>query len=122
MGAVSTLPCVHGLDADVVPCAMNDALPAFRAIGVPGCVSGHIPYVDVSKPLLKCGFVESLKGSHRGGREVFHQVGGVKPGKVNRDIRTEFPEDPPAECTNLFLRVVEGRQDEINDFQPNAFP
>jgi hypothetical protein len=75
---------------DVILDSFDNFVLAVGAVGVFKFMAGHISDIDIPETFLFCDFVglDQCRDGRRG--KIFHKIHGLKPGKVNGNIGTDF--------------------------------
>ena len=90
-----------------------------RAIGIFTFMPGYIAYVGEVQTGIKGNFSRQFQGLYRSRGEIFHLVGWVKSGKMNRHIIPQIFPDPDTHLLKFFFAVIERWYYQHNNFKPN---
>jgi len=105
---------------DSVADAFDEQIVAAWAVGVLSLLASDISDVDEFEALFECYLTRYVEGLCGGGGQVPQFVVGEESGKMQRGFRPEVCFYPADELADLVGFVVEGRDQQVGDFDEYA--
>ncbi|MDV7393951.1 hypothetical protein RZS08_21405, partial [Arthrospira platensis SPKY1] len=103
------------LDDEAQP--LDEGLPALGTEGALAFMAGDPGDVDIPESRLARRRAGAIQGPHRRGGQVGELVQRVEAGQVERNVRSQFGDDPLAHRAKLVEIVVQGGNDQMGDFE-----
>jgi hypothetical protein len=118
-GAVGAVPCPEAIFEDIVPGTADEEFATVGAVGMGG-FRKNIAFVDVVKTNFESNFSRTMQSLRRSGGLILQLEIGMKSGEVQGDLWTQIGEDPLGEFAGFCRIVVEGRDHEVGELEPDV--
>ena len=114
-----TVPCPEVVLTNGVPVAADEQFAAIRAKRVGG-FGMDVAFVDEMQPGVERNAAGAMESFGRSGRLVLKFEIGMEGGEMKRNVGAKMGEDPVGKAARLVRIVIERRNHEVGDFDPDA--